>query len=66
VFRTIRTDVQVYREESIHEVTYLQEKYNLNNWGCALLRGEDKHHLNRMIQPPTYQQPELVAASGSK
>ena len=66
VFRTIRTDVQVYREESVHEVTYLQEKYNLNNWGCALLRGEDKYHLNRMIQPPTYQQPELVATSSSK
>jgi non-heme Fe2+,alpha-ketoglutarate-dependent halogenase len=66
VFRTIKTNVQVYREESIHEVTYLREKYNLENWGCALLRGEDKYHLNRMIQPPTYQQPELVATSSSK
>ncbi len=54
VFRTIRTDVQVYREEKIHEVTYLRETYDLKNWGCALLRGEDKHHLNRMITPPTY------------
>jgi non-heme Fe2+,alpha-ketoglutarate-dependent halogenase len=65
VFRTIRTDVQVYRGESIHEVTYLRERYDLQKWGCALLRGEDKYHLNRMIQPPTYAKPELVATAAS-
>ena len=64
-FRTIRTDVQVYRGESIHEVTYLRERYDLQKWGCALLRGEDKYHLNRMIQPPTYAKPELVATAAS-
>ncbi len=59
-FRTIRTDVQVYREEDTHEVTYLKESYDLEKWGCALLRGEDKHHLNRMITPPVYAEKEVA------
>jgi non-haem Fe2+, alpha-ketoglutarate-dependent halogenase len=66
VFRTIKTDVQVYRGETVHEVTYLREKYDLANWGCALLRGEDKYHLNRMIEPPKYgdqDQAKLAAKS---
>jgi non-haem Fe2+, alpha-ketoglutarate-dependent halogenase len=65
VFRTIRTDVQVYRQETVHEVTYLREKYNLANWGCTLLRGEDKHQLNRLIQPPLFEKnpPDLVGNS---
>jgi non-heme Fe2+,alpha-ketoglutarate-dependent halogenase len=54
VFRTIKTDVEVYRGEKNHEVGYLRESYDLSNWGCALLRGEDKYHLNKLIQPPTY------------
>jgi non-haem Fe2+, alpha-ketoglutarate-dependent halogenase len=66
VFRSIRTDVQVYRQESIHEVTYLKEKYDLQNWGCALLRGEDKYHLNRMITPPVYDKPEMAAVAAGK
>jgi non-heme Fe2+,alpha-ketoglutarate-dependent halogenase len=63
-FRTIRTDVQVYREESTHEVTYLKESYDLEKWGCAALRGEDKHHLNRMITPPVYTDKEVAVPAG--
>jgi chlorinating enzyme len=55
VFRTIKTNVKVYRDETSHKVAYLNESYDLQNWGCAQLRGEDKFHLNRMIQPPTMQ-----------
>jgi Protein involved in biosynthesis of mitomycin antibiotics/polyketide fumonisin len=61
VFRTIRTDVKVYRDETEHSVTYLNESFDLQNWGCALLRGEDKYHLNKMIQPPRYDH-EMTAA----
>jgi len=61
VFRTIKPDVQVYRGENIHEVGYLNETYNLQNWGCALLRGEDRFHLNRMITPPTYDEKSVAA-----
>lgn len=64
VFRTVKTNVRVYREETIHEVGYLKERYDLKNWGCALLRGEDKYHLNRMIQPPTPDR-EFVGAGQS-
>jgi non-haem Fe2+, alpha-ketoglutarate-dependent halogenase len=64
VFRTIKPSVQVYREESIHEVTYLKETYNLEKWGCALLRGEDPYHLNRMIAPPAYSEKTMAAGVG--
>ncbi|MBX5494705.1 MAG: phytanoyl-CoA dioxygenase family protein [Bryobacteraceae bacterium] len=61
VFRTIRTDVKVYRDETKHDVTYLNESFDLQNWGCALLRGEDEYRLNKMIQPPQYER-EMTAA----
>jgi non-heme Fe2+,alpha-ketoglutarate-dependent halogenase len=54
VFRTIKPDTVVYRDEKVHSVTYLNETYNLKNWGCAQLRGEDKFKLNHMITPATY------------
>jgi non-haem Fe2+, alpha-ketoglutarate-dependent halogenase len=66
VFRAIKTDVQVYRQETVHEVTYLKETYDLDKWGCALLRGEDKYHLNRMIEPPVYDKPELATVAAVK
>jgi len=65
VFRTIRTDVQVYREEATHNVSYLSEEYDLANWGCALLRGEDKNHHNRMLPAPQYA-PNSTAESESE
>lgn len=55
VFRTIQTDVQVYRGETDHQVNYMKENYELKNWGCALLRGEDTFKLNKMVKPPVYQ-----------
>lgn len=64
VFRTIKPDTQVYRAEKIHEVTYLRETYNLENWGCAVLRGEDKFHLNHVITPPVYAEKEVAQATG--
>jgi hypothetical protein len=54
VFRTIKPDTVVYRDEKVHGVSYLNESYDLKNWGCALLRGEDKFKLNHMITPPTF------------
>jgi non-heme Fe2+,alpha-ketoglutarate-dependent halogenase len=65
VFRTIQTNVHVYRGETDHSVTYLKENYQLDNWGCALLRGEDKYHLNKMITPPAYGKEKVVAETVS-
>lgn len=66
VFRTIKADTLVYREEKVHEVSYLHEKYNLKNWGCMVLRGVDKLKLNKVLQPPTYEQLQKKAASSSQ
>jgi len=64
VFRTIKPDVTVYRDEEVHAVGYMHESYDLANWGCALLRGEDKYGLNKLIQPPSYDR-EYVGAPTS-
>jgi chlorinating enzyme len=63
VFRTIKPNVQVYRDEKVHSVGYLKQQYDLKNWGCALIRGEDKYHLNKLAQQPTKER-EFVGASG--
>ena len=65
VFRTIKTNVKVYRDEKKHDVRVLRESYDLTNWGCALLRGQDKYHLNKMIEPPTAEH-EFVDALAAK
>lgn len=67
VFRTIKPDTKVYRDEHVHEVTYLKESFDLKNWGVMVLRGEDKFKLNKTLQPPKFTgqaQQEMVGAAG--
>ena len=54
-FRTIVPSVQVYRGETYHTVEYQKGlRYDLSNWGCVQLRGEDRFHLNKIV-PLGYQ-----------
>jgi non-haem Fe2+, alpha-ketoglutarate-dependent halogenase len=52
--RVIKPSTQAYRDEKVHAVTYLNETFDLKNWGCAVLRGEDKYHLNPLVKPPVH------------
>lgn len=50
-FRTIRPDVLVYGDETLHQVAYLNEEYPLEKWGAVVLRGSDTAGRNRIIEP---------------
>jgi non-heme Fe2+,alpha-ketoglutarate-dependent halogenase len=62
-FRAIRPDCAVYRDEKIHYVNYLNEQFDLANWGCTLLRGEDKYRLNKLVPPPNGARADFEPAS---
>ena len=48
-FRVVRPDTQVYKGKTYHRARHMGQKYQLDNWGCVLLRGEDKFKLNKMV-----------------
>jgi non-heme Fe2+,alpha-ketoglutarate-dependent halogenase len=50
-FRTIQPDVKIYDDEMKHQVFYLQEEFDLKNWGAVLLRGQDNAGINKLIDP---------------
>ncbi|MCG8449944.1 MAG: phytanoyl-CoA dioxygenase family protein [Pirellulales bacterium] len=47
--RIIPTKAPVYRNKEKYRSVYNGGKYYLNNWGVALLRGEDRHQLSRTV-----------------
>ncbi|HMP05440.1 MAG TPA: phytanoyl-CoA dioxygenase family protein [Lacipirellulaceae bacterium] len=49
--RVIPTNVAVYPGVKKYRSVYNGGKYLLDNWGVALLRGEDRHQLSRVRQP---------------
>jgi non-heme Fe2+,alpha-ketoglutarate-dependent halogenase len=49
--RAIPTNVAVYPQKKYYRSVYNGGKYFLDNWGVALLRGQDKYKLSRVRQP---------------
>ncbi|MEN0110701.1 MAG: phytanoyl-CoA dioxygenase family protein [Planctomycetota bacterium] len=47
--RAIPTNVAVYPGKKYYRSVYNGGKYFLDNWGVALLRGEDRHELSRTV-----------------
>ena len=47
--RVIPTNVPVYPNKKYYRSVYNGGKYFLDNWGVALLRGEDRHQLSRSV-----------------
>jgi hypothetical protein len=59
----IPTNVAVYPGVKKYRSVYNGGKYHLDNWGVALLRGEDRYKLSRVRQPEEpAQQPARRAA----
>ncbi len=51
-FRAITTDTLVYEGVTKHKAMHFKKSWDLENWGVLTLRGEDKHKLNRTVEPP--------------
>ena len=49
--RVIPTHVPAYTNKKYYRSVYNGGKYNLDQWGVALLRGEDRHRVSRAIPP---------------
>jgi non-haem Fe2+, alpha-ketoglutarate-dependent halogenase len=49
--RVIPTHVPAYTNKKYYRSVYNGGKYNLDKWGVALLRGEDRHRVSRAIPP---------------
>ena len=49
--RVVPTNVPAYTNKKSYRSVYNGGKYNLDKWGVALLRGEDKYRLSRAIPP---------------
>jgi non-haem Fe2+, alpha-ketoglutarate-dependent halogenase len=49
--RVIPTHVPAYTNKKYYRSVYNGGKYNLDHWGVALLRGEDRHRVSRAIPP---------------
>ena len=49
--RVIPTSIPVYPNKKYYRSVYNGGKYFLDQWGVALLRGEDHHQLSRTISP---------------
>ncbi|TWU24701.1 Phytanoyl-CoA dioxygenase (PhyH) [Bythopirellula polymerisocia] len=49
--RIVPTNVPVLTGKEKYRSVYNGGKYNLKNWGVALLRGEDRHHLSKTVVP---------------
>ena len=47
--RVVPTHVPVYTDKEKYRSVYNGGKYYLNNWGVAVLRGEDRHCLSRSV-----------------
>ena len=51
-FRLIRPDTRVYKDKRYHRAAHMDQKFRLDNWGCILMRGEDKLGLNKLVDGP--------------
>jgi non-haem Fe2+, alpha-ketoglutarate-dependent halogenase len=49
--RVTPTHIPAYTNKKYYRSVYNGGKYNLDKWGCALLRGEDRLRLSRAIPP---------------
>ena len=49
--RIVPTNVPVLTGKEKYRSVYNGGKYNLKNWGVALLRGEDRHQLSKTVVP---------------
>jgi non-haem Fe2+, alpha-ketoglutarate-dependent halogenase len=49
--RVVPTNVPAYTNKKSYRSVYNGGKYNLDKWGVALLRGEDRYRLSRAIPP---------------
>lgn len=49
--RVIPTNVPAYTNKKSYRSVYNGGKYNLDQWGVALLRGEDRYRLSRAVPP---------------
>lgn len=54
--RIVPTNVPVLTGKEKYRSVYNGGKYLLNNWGVALLRGEDRLQLSKTVVPPRLQQ----------
>ena len=50
--RVVPTNIPVYPNKKYYRSVYNGGKYYLDNWGVAVLRGEDRYQLSRTAQPP--------------
>ncbi len=62
-FRVVPADVQLYRGQMDHNVSYLGQHFSLENWGAVLLRGRDTSGLNKLVHPPVPVQSRVDAAA---
>jgi non-heme Fe2+,alpha-ketoglutarate-dependent halogenase len=58
--RVIPTHVPAYTNKKSYRSVYNGGKYNLDEWGVAVLRGEDRLRLSRAISPEALAKGEFM------
>lgn len=61
-FRVVRPDTQVYKDKRFHRAKHMGQRYELEHWGCVLVRGQDKEKLNKMVTGATRAQAGSTAS----
>jgi non-heme Fe2+,alpha-ketoglutarate-dependent halogenase len=51
VFRFVKPDCRVYRDETSHFVFSMKKRFPLDRWAAVLVHGEDHYGHNRIVRP---------------
>jgi non-heme Fe2+,alpha-ketoglutarate-dependent halogenase len=51
VFRFVKPDCRVYRDETSHMVMTMKKRFPLDRWSAVLVHGEDRHGHNKIKRP---------------
>ncbi len=61
-FRVVSPETTVYQNQKKHYALHLNTSWDLSNWGCMMIRGNDNYHRNKMLKE---QVQETAAVNGS-
>lgn len=51
VFRYVKPDCRIYRDEKTHLVMTMKKRFPLDRWSAVLVHGQDRHGYNRVKRP---------------
>jgi hypothetical protein len=51
VFRYVKPDCRVYRDEKSHMVMTMKKRFPLDRWWGVLVHGQDRHGYNKIKRP---------------